>query len=98
MIAVCVTFRIKTGMMDAFMEPMLRNARESVANEPGCHRFDVGTDGDDPQTVFLYELYSDHEAFAAHQKTDHFLTFNTITPDLVAEKEVQVFGTVTEGG
>ena len=97
MIAVCVTFTIKSGMIDAFLVPMLENARASVDKEPGCHRFDVCTGGDDPQMVFLYELYSDHDAFAEHQKTDHFLTFNTVAADMIAEKDVRIFGSVTVG-
>jgi quinol monooxygenase YgiN len=98
MIAVCVTFRIKPEMMDEFMEQMLRNARASVENEPGCLRFDVCSDGEDMQAVFLYELYSDHEAFAAHQKTDHFLDFNASADGMIAKKEVRIFDAVSEGG
>ena len=97
MIAVCVTFRIKPGMMTAFMQPMLDNARASVEKEPGCHRFDVCTDEGSPQTVFLYELYTDQDAFAEHQKTDHFLAFNSIASDMIAEKVVQIYGHVAEG-
>ena len=97
MIAVCVTFTIKPGMIGDFMGPMLQNARASVDKETGCHRFDVCTDEVDPQTVFLYELYSDHDAFAEHQQTDHFLEFNTVAADMIAEKEVRVFGSVAEG-
>ncbi len=97
MIAVCVTFEIKPGMMQAFMEPMLQNARSSVDNEPGCHRFDVCTDEDNPQMVFLYELYSDHRAFEEHQRTEHFLLFNEISAGVIASKDVRIFGSVAEG-
>ena len=62
MYAVCVTFRLKPGTSETFMPLMLDQARNSLALEQECHRFDVCA-SDDGQTVFLYELYTDAAAF-----------------------------------
>lgn len=35
--------------------------------EPGCLRFDIAQDGDDPMVWTLSELFADDAAFAAHQ-------------------------------
>ena len=88
MYAVCVTFLIKAGQMEAFLPLMLENAAASLRNEPGCHQFDVCREGDE---VFLYELYDDRAAFEAHMQTPHFLSFDGAVASLVAEKTAKTF-------
>lgn len=94
MIAVCVTFTIKPGMMDAFLGPMQQQARDAIDKEPGCHRFDICTGAETPQDVFLYELYDDRAAFDVHLDSDHFRAFDARVADMVAEKRVQIFSEV----
>ncbi|MBT0959002.1 antibiotic biosynthesis monooxygenase [Alphaproteobacteria bacterium KMM 3653] len=89
MFAVCVTFRIQPGQMEAFMPLMLENAAISQEVEPGCHRFDVLTDADRTDEVFLYELYTDSAAFDAHCDSAHFKAFSAATAGMVAGKEVK---------
>ena len=56
MLALMVTIKIKPGHREAFMEAMLGDARGSAYDEPGCLRFDVLQDANDPHTLYLYEL------------------------------------------
>ena len=39
--------------------------------EPGCVRYEVLQDLDDPTVVCLYEVFRDAEAFADHQRSEH---------------------------
>ncbi|WP_417418831.1 putative quinol monooxygenase [Hoeflea sp.] len=94
MFAVVVTFKIKAGMIDKFMPLMLENARASLRDEPGCHQFDVCTDEAQPDSVFLYELYSDLAAFEAHQQTPHFQQFGKTGGPMVEAKDVRTFAQV----
>ncbi len=94
MFAICVTFRIKADQMEAFMPLMLENAAASKELEADCHRFDVLTDADKPDQVFLYELYTDSAAFDAHCYSAHFKTFSKATADMVAGKDVTSWSTV----
>lgn len=94
--AVVVTFRIKPDRLEAFMPLMLKNARMSLDHEDGCHQFDVATDADRPNEVFLYEIYSDRAAFDAHLKADHFLAFDAATTGMIAAKDVRTFQTVVQ--
>ncbi|MEP3686318.1 MULTISPECIES: putative quinol monooxygenase [Sulfitobacter] len=94
MFAICVTFRIATGQMEDFMPLMLDNADTSKKREPGCHRFDVLTDADRPDEVFLYELYTDSAAFDAHCDSAHFKAFSAATADMVVSKDVTSWSTV----
>jgi len=89
--AVTVVFDIKPGRMDEFMQHILNNARCSVRDEPGCRQFDVCTDQGEPNTVFLYELYDDLEAFEAHQTMPHYLATGPRVENLVASKTLRTF-------
>lgn len=91
MFAVTVTFRVHPGRTDAFLPLVVENARVSLAEEQGCRQFDVCRDGAE---VFLYEIYDDRAAFDAHLLTEHFLAFDKAATDLVADKQVRVFGEV----
>ncbi len=91
MIAVTVTFQIHEGQIEAFLPLMVENARLSREVEPGCQFFDVCRDGSE---VFLYELYDDRDAFAAHLEMAHFKSFDAAVADMVADKPVRIFDEV----
>lgn len=94
MFAVVVLFRIREGEMASFLPAMRENARVSLAEEEGCHRFDVCTDAGRPDEVFLYELYTDRAAFDAHLASPHFRAFDSQVARMVADKEVRTYGEV----
>ena len=79
MVALLVTIRIQPPHREAFMEAMLDDASHSVQDEPGCLRFDVLEDPDDPNRIFLYEVYRDEEALEAHRRAPHFLRWKHAT-------------------
>lgn len=91
MFAVVVTFRIEAGAVATFLPAVTENAKTSVAQEPGCHRFDVCTDPARPDEVFLYELYTDRAAFDAHLATAHFKAFDTLASGMIAAKDVRTY-------
>ena len=81
----CDVFHLKPELKDAFLEALTENARGSVAGEPGCLRFDVIQDADDPNRVWLYEVYRDEAAFVAHTEAPHFIKFRDATQDIRVE-------------
>ncbi|MEM8801977.1 MAG: putative quinol monooxygenase [Pseudomonadota bacterium] len=95
MYAVVVTFQIKAGEVDRFLPLMTDNAKASLANEPGCHRFDVCTDSSRVDEVFLYELYTDRAAFEAHLASTHFQVFDAAVTEMIASKTVSTYDKVT---
>ncbi len=86
--AVAVRFQIKPEHTDDFLAVVRTQAANSLAREPDCHQFDVCTDGDDRCRVFLYETYTDAEAFQTHRNTKHFAVFSAAVEPWVASKEV----------
>ena len=90
MVVLVVTFRVQPDRLDAFLESMLDDARGSVLDEPGCVRFDVVQDQQDPTLLCLYEVYRDQEAVEAHVQTPHYLRWQETTRDWFAGP-VQVY-------
>ncbi len=94
MFAVCVTIEVAPGRMDDFLPIMEIQARTSLSQELGCHRFDICQSGDE---VFLYELYDDEAAFHAHLATAHFKQFDTAAAGMITGKSAKTYQRLTQG-
>ncbi len=81
MYVIIAPIQIKEGHKEAFIEAMLDDAKGSVANEPGCLRFDVIQDAGDPNRIWLYEVYVDEAAFQAHLQAPHFIKWRDTVKD-----------------
>ena len=90
MLAVCVDFEVDPASLDAFLTIMQKNAADSLANEVGCHQFDITQDPQNPTKIFLYELYDDAVAFELHKKASHYLEFNRLVSEMVTAKSVRL--------
>jgi quinol monooxygenase YgiN len=95
MFAVAVTFQINPSDWEAFLPAILANAATSLADEGGCHRFDVCTDPARPNEVLLYELYTDAAAFETHLASTHFKDFDALVAPMIASKSVATYTQVT---
>jgi autoinducer 2-degrading protein len=90
MLAVCVDFEVDPASLDAFLTIMQKNASDSLANEVGCHQFDITQDLQNPTKIFLYELYDDAAAFDLHKKVSHYLEFNQLASEMITAKSVRL--------
>jgi quinol monooxygenase YgiN len=70
-----VDFEVKPGAADEVIRLVSENAKSAVEKEPGCYQFDVLRVPDDPNRLFLYEVYENEAAFEAHRKTAHLEAF-----------------------
>ena len=70
------------------MQRVGQQARDSLDKEPDCHLFDVCISDDRPNFVFLYEVYTDPQAFQLHLESDYFLAFDAEVGDWVVDKVV----------
>lgn len=84
MLVIIAKIQIKPEFRGRFMESMLDDARGSVENEPGCLHFSVVEDGEDPNRIYLFEVYRDQADFAAHQQTPHYLRWRDTVKDWFA--------------
>ncbi len=84
MYALIVSLRVKPGLVDQFVEAIGENSRASRRDEPGCLRFDVHRDVDDPNHFLLYELYADERAFTeAHRGAPHYQKWRAAVAELL---------------
>jgi len=83
---VIVDFTTHAANAEDFAAAIAENATRSVADERGCHQFDVGRDPADPTAFFLYEVYEDDAAFQAHLASPHFRKFDALTAPWVTAK------------
>ena len=68
---VTVEFTIRPDFAAPFHQRLATQAAESL-REAGCSRLDVCVDPADERRVFLYEVYSNKDAFAIHLASPHF--------------------------
>jgi autoinducer 2-degrading protein len=72
MVVLHVTVQVKPEHVAEFLEIARDDAERSEKDEPGCLRFDVLVDRDDPARCYFYEVYRDEAALEAHRQTPHF--------------------------
>ncbi|TPL71448.1 putative quinol monooxygenase [Mesorhizobium sp. B2-3-15] len=85
-------FRVRPEVKAAFFEAALDDARHSLADEGGCHRFDVVCPEGAEDTVVFYEVYDNRAAFEAHLQTPHLKRFQAAMRTLGVAETVVRFG------
>ena len=85
---VLVLVTVRPELLEEFEQALLHNARESVARDPGCVRFDVSQQQDDPARWVLYEVYDSPDAHAAHRRSPHFLAYDAVAARALVDKTV----------
>ena len=91
MYVITVLFSIHAAHQAAFLQAISSNAQTSLADEPGCRQFDVCTSLNNPNDIFLYEVYDSKADFDAHLASKHFLAFNALISAWVTDKVVNAF-------
>ena len=97
-VALAATWEAKEGQGDAVAE-ILRCMAEAVKAEPGTLLFWPHRSPTNDRIFFLYELFADDAAFAAHQQTDAFKTLvvGQALPKLARRERVQLIPFQHEG-
>lgn len=84
MYTVFVTLDVREERMDEFTEGILANARASLADEPGCLRFDVHRSATEPTRFHFYEIYRDRQAFEnEHRSAAHYAEWRKVVESCV---------------
>lgn len=72
---VIAEFKVSAEKRGEFLDLSRFDSERSLADEVGCHQFDVSTGEETPDTIVFYEIYDDRAAFDVHTKTPHFAVF-----------------------
>mmetsp|Transcript_4295 Transcript_4295/g.6422 ORF Transcript_4295/g.6422 Transcript_4295/m.6422 type:complete len:300 (+) Transcript_4295:32-931(+) len=73
---------IKPDCANEFTDAIIKDAEGSLSQEPGCLRFDVFQSLEDPGTFYLYEVYTNPDAFEYHKGTPHIKTWLETTENM----------------
>jgi len=79
--------------MSKFVEAIKENASNSV-KEPGCREFNVLVLANRPNHVFLFEVYDNEAALAAHRETPHFKKFFATAGSMIVDRNVQAMSVI----
>jgi len=71
MFVVIANIQVRPECVEAFREACAENSSNSL-QEPGCLRFDVLQQQDDPTRFALFEIYRRPEDLGAHKETAHY--------------------------
>lgn len=74
-------------IIDRFKARLLKHARTTLDNEPGCHRFDVHQEDANPSLFLLIEAYADAAALEIHRQSAHYKAFREDTKDWVVDRK-----------
>ncbi|HUN35609.1 MAG TPA: putative quinol monooxygenase [Trebonia sp.] len=70
-----VSFTVQPEHRDDFVRIARKAGHDSLANEPGSHRFEIIVDEGNPDLFYLNEVYADVDAFNAHADGPYFAAF-----------------------
>ena len=88
MLVLHVSVQVKPEHVSEFLDVVHHDAEHSERDEPGCLRFDVIQDREDPNRFYFYEIYRDEAALEAHRQTPHFKLYSgKVQPWLAAPSE-----------
>lgn len=88
-IVLVVRLTAQPGKRDEFLPHLQANAAGAKRDEPGCQRFEIMLPKDDPDTLYLHEVYDDDAALAAHREAPHYKKMGDAA-GLIADREVIV--------
>lgn len=93
-IALVVEFKLKPGAHAAFDAIIRDHAAGTLADEPGCERFDVlqpgSKEGPDLSRVMLYEVYADDAAFKAHTLNPRLARTRAAYESLIEDRSIHI--------
>ena len=66
-LAIIATIKTATGKRDEYLKHLKAHAERCLSTEPGTLEFKILVPQKEANTLMLYELYSNAEAFEAHR-------------------------------
>ena len=88
--------RVAAGSEAEFAEACAVNSQASL-QEPGCLRFEVLQEADDPTRFVLVEAYDSEDDLSSHKTTDHYKAWAEVANRVQAEPRSKKVFTVVAG-
>src|ERR1700759_2681778 len=78
---------------DNYLAAIKENSLAAI-KEPGCRQFDILVLADDPNHLFLYEVYNDEAAFKTHRASEHFKKYASLTASMVPKRGTRTMAAI----
>ena len=88
MLANLVKVRVKPDQRERFLKAIEHDALHSEQDEPGCLRFNVIQQIEDPDVYLFYEVYKDQAALDAHRAAPHYAVWRAAIDTLEGPIEI----------
>ena len=90
MIKVEVTYLLKPGRRDAFYGAIVAQGIDKAAqNEAGNRRYEFAVPANEPDKLYLHELWEDEEALKAHAQMPHYQALALLKEQYVLETLIE---------
>jgi quinol monooxygenase YgiN len=89
-----VDIDVVPGQIENYLAALKENGAAAVQTEPGCREFNITVSQNDPNHVFIFEVYDNAAALDAHRQTDHFKKYAATTKAMVAKREAHPLSSV----
>lgn len=88
-----VDLDINPADTEKFLAALKENGAAAV-KEPGCREFNIHVQANNPNHVFIYEVYDNAAALETHRATDHFKTYAAATANMTTKRDVRAMTSV----
>ena len=96
MVVIHVDYRVKPQNAEEFRTRVRRHSHNSLT-EPGCLRFDVAEADDEAGRFFIWEIYTDDEAFKHHGQQPYLAEFRAVAEPMTISREIALAKLITDG-
>jgi quinol monooxygenase YgiN len=86
-VVIVLELEIVPTELENFKAAIKENAAAWIRDEPGCLEFNVAFDKNNPTHAFVFEVYENAEAVAAHQATSRFKKYMAEAPKRVKSRK-----------
>jgi len=86
-VVIVVELEIEPTELDNFKAAVKENAAAWIREEAGCLEFNVVFDKGNPTHAFVFEVYENAEAVAAHQATSRFKKYRAEAAKMVKSRK-----------
>jgi quinol monooxygenase YgiN len=83
-----VDYEIAPAELEKFIAALKENGAATI-KEAGCLQFDFSQSANNPNQIFIYEVYENEAAVQAHRDSDHFKKYVAATKDMATKRQIR---------
>ena len=85
-----VFYKATPGMRDKFVEEVKKQGvLDKTLAEPGCRRYEYFDARENPDLLFLLEIWADEEAMTGHQNSEHMALLRQIKAEYIEDTRIE---------